>query len=203
MKFLILGGFLGSGKTTLLLQMAHYLAEGSDEKSPCRVMILENEVGSSGVDDKFLKQGGYQVQTLFGGCTCCTLGSELISAVKDMKEQYHPQWMILETTGLAYPGLIRDNLKNALGQDSRICSVVDGQRFKRLKVPMEELFRAQIECGDIILVNKADLIGDEEFGEIEKDIRRWNPQALLKRTSGIRPVETSVWEDVFGDKDRN
>ena len=81
MKFLILGGFLGSGKTTLLMQLARYLTRGSQEEGPSQVMILENEVGNSGVDDKFLKNSGYQVQNLFGGCTCCTLGSELISSV--------------------------------------------------------------------------------------------------------------------------
>lgn len=198
MKFLILGGFLGSGKTTLLLQLAHYLTEGGEDGSPCRVMILENEVGSSGVDDKFLQSGGYQVENLFGGCTCCTLGSELISTVKEIEERYAPAWMILETTGLAYPGLIRDNLKHSIGQDCRICSIVDAGRWKRLKTPMEELFEGQIECADVVLLNKTDLVSEQELLEIEKDIRKWNERAVLLRTSGIRPVDPMVWDGVLG-----
>ena len=198
MKFLILGGFLGSGKTTLLMQLARYLTRGSQEEGPSQVMILENEVGNSGVDDKFLKNSGYQVQNLFGGCTCCTLGSELISSVEDIRNQYHPDLMILETTGLAYPGLIRDNLKNSIGQDSRICSVVDAQRWKRLKIPMGELFTGQIECADTVLLNKTDLVKEEELAEIEKDIRKINGAAALLRTSGIQETKEAVWREVLG-----
>ena len=168
MKFLILGGFLGSGKTTLLMQLARYLTR------ECRV------------------------QDLFGGCTCCTLGSELISSVEDIRKRYHPDWMILETTGLAYPSLIRDNLKNSIGQESRICSVVDAQRWKRLKIPMGELFTGQIECADTVLLNKTDLVKEEELAEIEKDIRKMNGSAALLRTSGIQETEGAVWRAVLG-----
>ena len=65
MKFLILGGFLGSGKTTLLMQLARYLTRESRENGPSQVIILENEVGNSGVDDKFLKNSGYQAGSLW------------------------------------------------------------------------------------------------------------------------------------------
>ena len=145
-----------------------------------------------------MKNSGYQVQNLFGGCTCCTLGSELISSVEDIRNQYHPDWMILETTGLAYPGLIRDNLKNSIGQDSRICSVVDAQRWKRLKIPMGELFTGQIECADTVLLNKTDLVKEEELAEIEKDIRKINGAAALLRTSGIQETKEAVWREVLG-----
>ncbi len=70
-------------------------------------MILENEVGEEGIDDKLLRGNGYQVENLFSGCACCTLSGELLSTVSKIEKELQPDWLILETTGLAYPHLIQ------------------------------------------------------------------------------------------------
>lgn len=115
MKVLILGGFLGSGKTTLLLQLARYMVGELQGKSQYKVVILENEVGKEGIDDKLLKGNGFDVENMFNGCGCCTLAGELVGAADRIQTLYQPEWLIVETTGLAYPGLIQDNLKNGMG----------------------------------------------------------------------------------------
>ena len=79
MKTLILSGFLGSGKTSTLLQLVRYIVEKSTSASQNKVMILENEVGEIGVDDVFLRSGGWEVDTLFSGGVCSTVSGELIS----------------------------------------------------------------------------------------------------------------------------
>ena len=71
MNFLVVGGFLGSGKTSALLPLARHIVETSASDSTNKVMILENEVGEIGIDDAFLRGGGFQVDTLFSGCACC------------------------------------------------------------------------------------------------------------------------------------
>ena len=73
MKVLILGGFLGSGKTSLLLQIAYYMTGHLSGDKKYQVVILENEVGEEGIDDKLLRGNGYQVENLFSCFACCTL----------------------------------------------------------------------------------------------------------------------------------
>ena len=75
---------------------------------------------------------------------------------------------------------------------------MDAQRWKRLKIPMGELFAGQIECADTVLLNKTDLVKEEELEEIEKDIREINGSAALLRTSGIQGTEEAVWREVLG-----
>jgi G3E family GTPase len=74
-------------------------------------MILENEVGEVGIDDAFLRSGGFKVDNLFSGCACCTVSGELVTAASRVRKEYDPDWLILETTGVAYPKRIQENLE--------------------------------------------------------------------------------------------
>lgn len=198
MRLLILGGFLGSGKTSLLMQLARYMTGISGGSALYRVVILENEVGREGVDDRLLRSSGYNVENLFSGCACCTVGGELITAVSAIEKDYGPDWMILETTGLAYPGLIRDNLRHALGKESRICTVADASRWARLKVPMAGLLAGQISCADTVLINKVDLAGEEALVKMEEEILGMNPGTELHRVSALQDIPPEIWDRVLG-----
>ena len=195
MKIIILGGFLGSGKTTALMQFARYLVDASEHDGQYKVVILENEVGQIGVDDQFLRGAGFTVDNLFAGCACCTVSSELVTAVDKIRREMDPEWIIIETTGIAYPGLMRDNLKGALGLDSRVCVLTDASRWKRLRVPMEALLRGQIECADIVLINKVDLADEDALLSIEDDIRGFQQNVQIIRISAISEIPTAVWDD--------
>ncbi|MDO5422497.1 MAG: GTP-binding protein [Eubacteriales bacterium] len=197
MRILILSGFLGSGKTTLLMQLARRMAGGAADGSPYQVVILENEAGEAGVDDRLLRSSGFQVENLFAGCACCTVGGELIQAVTFLEEEYDPNWLILETTGLAYPGLIRENLREALGKESRICTVVDASRWERLKGPLAALLNGQIGCADVLLVNKTDLAGEEKAGSCLRDVRERNSRAAAMCISAAGTIPEELWEKVL------
>lgn len=201
MKVLILGGFLGSGKTTLLLWLARYLVARSGSNHEYKVMIVENEVGKEGIDDKLLRGNGFQVENLFNGCACCTLAGELVSTAYKIQQEYNPDWLIVETTGLAYPGLIQDNLTAGIGMESRVCTVVDASRWKRLVAAMKELLEGQVERADVVLINKADLVSGEILKSVEEDISGMNPDARKIITKGLEPVEEQVWEAVLGVRD--
>ncbi|MFQ7550467.1 MAG: GTP-binding protein [Blautia marasmi] len=198
MKVLILGGFLGSGKTTLLLQMARYLVDSSGSGSAYKVVILENEVGREGIDDKLLRGNGFNVENLFNGCACCTLAGELVSAAYEIEKEYAPDWLIVETTGLAYPGLIQDNLSAGIGMESRVCTVVDVSRWKRLMNAMRELFVGQTERADVVLMNKTDLVPEQVLNDVGKDIAKMNPDAVRIATSAVGHVEDYIWDVVLG-----
>ncbi len=199
MQILVLSGFLGSGKTSLLMRLAEYLTKEAQKGERLKVVILENESGADGVDDKLLRSGGLQVENLFAGCACCTVGGELIGAVQLIEEEYDPDWIILETTGLAYPGLIQENLKEAAQKECRICTVVDVSRWKRLKKPMEALLTGQIACAETVLLNKADLVSKETLGECRSDIQNMNPNAKICVTSAASGDLESVWASVLGE----
>lgn len=201
MKVLILGGFLGSGKTSLLMQLAGYIADSpaSDASdSAYKVVILENEVGKEGIDDKLLRGNGFNVENLFNGCACCTLSGELVTAAAAIEEHYHPGWLIIETTGLAYPGLIQDNLANGIGMSSRVCTVTDASRWNRLRVPMHALLEGQADRADIILINKTDLAPEESLSKMEAELHEMNKDAQILRTSALDKIDSNVWKTVLG-----
>ena len=189
---------MGSGKTTLLLSLARYLVDSSRSGSVYKVVILENEVGREGIDDKLLRGNGFNVENLFNGCAFCTLAGELVSAAYEIEKEYAPDWLIVETTGLAYPGLIQDNLSAGIGMESRVCTVVDVSRWKRLMNAMRELFVGQTERADVVLMNKTDLVSEQVLNDVERDIAKMNPDAVRIATSAVGHVEDYIWDVVLG-----
>ncbi len=198
MKVLILSGFLGSGKTSALLPLAHYLVERSESEAANKVMILENEVGEIGIDDAFLRGGGFRVDTLFSGCACCTVAGELVSSVIKIRREFDPDWLILETTGVAYPKNIQETLRSACALDARIAVLVDAARWKRLRIPMEALLSGQIIGSDVVLVNKIDLVDAAVLDAVDADIRGFEPNANIVHISALEPIDHAVWDSVLG-----
>ena len=176
--------------------MARDMAEHSTSESEHKVIILENEVGQDGIDDKLLGSSGFQVSSLFNGCICCTLSGEIIGAVVDIEKKYNPEWLIIETTGLAYPGLIRRNLQEAIGKDAFICTIVDVSRWKRFLIPMHELLKGQVECADLVLLNKADLVDAEVMDKVESDVHQFREGVPCIRTSGLAAVDPDIWQKI-------
>ena len=198
MKVIILGGFLGSGKTTSLMLFARYLASISAPDKEYKIVILENEVGEVGIDDQYLRGGGFTVDNLFAGCACCTVSGELVTAVEKIKREMAPEWLVIETTGIAYPGLMKDNLAGALKLESRIVILTDASRWRRLRIPMDALLRGQLENCDAIIINKIDLAGEDALQSMESDIREIEPNAPIYRISAVGEVASDVWRGAAG-----
>ena len=195
MNILVVGGFLGSGKTSFILQLAHHMI---DTLGISGVAILENEVGEYSVDDKLLRGSGLQVQTLFSGCVCCTLAGELPTSIKRIRSELDPEWLIMEATGMAFPGSVRDNLKWTLGMDCRICALADAKRWKRLVAAMGELVHGQLEHADVILVNKADTVDEAALREIVAAAQSIRPDAPVFPISASGEVPAAVFDAVLG-----
>ena len=198
MQILILSGFLGSGKTTALMQLAHYIVNNSGSESEQKVMILENEVGEIGIDDAFLRSGGFRVDNLFAGCACCTVSGDLINSVMRIHTEFDPEWLIIETTGIAYPKKVQENLMDASNQSSRICVLVDAARWNRLLIPMNALFGGQIEGSDAVLINKIDLVDAETLQKVERDIIDFDNNTEILQISAMEPIPDEVWQKVLG-----
>lgn len=199
MNVLIFGGFLGSGKTTALMQLAQHIVKSSKTDNPNKVMILENEIGEVGIDDAFLRGGGFRVDNLFAGCACCTVSGELVTAAIRINKEFNPEWLIIETTGLAYPLKIKQNLKETIGIDARIAVLVDASRWMRLHIPMEALFAGQIYGSDAVVINKVDLVEEGVVDIVERDVKEYDSNVQVFRVSALDPVNEAVWKGVLGE----
>ena len=197
MKILLIGGFLGSGKTSFILQLAHHMIE---DMGIGNVVILENEIGEISVDDKVLMGAGYQVRGLFAGCVCCTLAGELPGSVLQIQRELHPDWLIMEATGVAFPGTIKENLERAVGIPCRICCLADAQRWKRLHAAMGDLFRCQLEDADVILVNKADLVDADTLSQVTEAVRGINGTALLSSICANEPLSAGLYDNILAEE---
>ena len=196
MKILLLSGFLGSGKTSVLLQLAKHIADNTPGEGT-KVMIIENEIGEVGVDDKILRAQGLAVKDLFAGCACCTSGGDLIADITTIKETMDPEWIIIEATGVAYPRQIKENVERCFKLPVKILSLADASRWKRLKNYMSQLLEGQIECADLAIVNKTDLVSEDTVKSIAEDVRGFNPTAAIGFTVGNQPIDPAVWAPIL------
>lgn len=197
MNVVILGGFLGSGKTTMLMHLAKVITRQSDvSRDEIRIAIIENEIGTAGIDDKMLG-GGYAVKNLFAGCACCTLAGELCAAVDDIGKKLRPEWLIIEATGVAYPGGIKRRLQEELALEARIITLVDASRWRILSAAMESLVSGQLEDASAILINKIDLVSYDTLIEVETSVKGYNETAPIYAISAEQIIGDDLWNNIL------
>lgn len=196
MNFLIIGGFLGSGKTSLLLQLASYMREKLGIE---KTVILENEIGEVGVDDRVLSGAGYDVRGIFAGCVCCTMSGELTLTVQAILRDIGPEWIIMEATGMAFPQNVKENLSDTLGIDARICCLVDAKRWPRLLKPMAHLLPLQLKEADVVLINKIDLVDESVLDGVRESAAGFcEPAARIFPVSLNDGIDESILGSILG-----
>lgn len=171
----IITGYLGSGKTTLL----RHLLSTTDKK----LAIVMNEFGSIDIDAKIIQGKNVNIAELKGGCVCCSISGEFELAVKEIIEKAKPEHIVVETTGVVDPeSLIYDVLENMpfLKLDGVVC-IVDCDALARYP-EIGQTARIQIEMADILLLNKTDLVTQQQLSEIENRVRQINNKALMHKT---------------------
>jgi G3E family GTPase len=175
----LITGPLGSGKTTLL---RHILA-GQREK----IAIVMNEFGEIAIDAKVIEGKNVRIAELGGGCVCCSLLGEFEAAVSEIIEKVAPERIIVETTGLAEPEALVFNIQDALPQCrlDGVVSVIDADMLIRFP-QLGHTTRLQIEGGDILLLNKIDLVEPVQIEPLETKLREINSTAAIVRTERCR-----------------
>ncbi len=180
---LVITGFLGSGKTTLLNQIVEHKTLMANRF----VAVIQNEVGSVSVDES-LVDSAYNVTSMEEGCVCCTLLGDLRQAVRRICLEFDPDIIILETTGVADPTNILEDLpdlEDFVRFDSLV-TVVDGANFNKV-LDAYPVVTSQVKSAGLILLNKVDLLADREKEDVEKALHAINPRAPI-----IRTVHTSI-----------
>ncbi|KUO53554.1 MAG: cobalamin biosynthesis protein P47K [Desulfitibacter sp. BRH_c19] len=195
MKVILIGGFLGSGKTTFIRYFAKYLISKSENK----VVIIENEIGEVGIDDQFLSKEGLLVKELFGGCICCQLTGDLTLTINKLAQEYNPDWVIIETTGVAKPVAIINTL-NKYGkgiENIHTLILADASRWVELVEIMPELIKSQVGSGDVILVNKTDEVDKINLNETLSSINNINSEAKVFTLSALHGIEDTLLKGLY------
>jgi len=179
----ILGGFLGSGKSTLLQNLL--LAE---KKKNRKVAVLMNEIGEYSVDTDIIGKENV-LRELLKGCICCTLKDELEIQLHSLYQQERPDVIYIETTGVAHPIEVLDACLSPILApylDVRsIVVVLDALRWLKrdtLSKNIQQLLHEQIKYGSHILINKLDLLKDEEKKKVLEEVAAINKHAKLYET---------------------
>jgi G3E family GTPase len=185
MRLVLVAGFLGSGKTTLLEHIARQLTAAGR-----KIAIIENEAGEIGIDGNYLRQNGLEVQELYGGCICCTLSVDLVVTLQKVHRLFAPEVVLMEPTGLAWPGdivaVVRKNVSEVTLY--QVVVLVDAVRFEMLMAMLTPLLTAQIEAADILAINKIDEVDQAVLESIAERIRELNPHAQILTISAEKAI---------------
>ncbi len=176
----VLTGFLGSGKTTLLNRI---LTENHGK----RIAVIENEFGEVGIDNALVIGAEEEIFEMNSGCICCTVRGDLIRILGNlMKRRDRLDAILIETTGLADPApvaqtfFVDDEVRDQLRLDG-IVTLVDAKHVS-LHVRDSKECQEQIAFADVILLNKVDLVSEQELDALERTIRSMNAMARIHRT---------------------
>ncbi|MDO4384087.1 MAG: GTP-binding protein [Eubacteriales bacterium] len=184
----IFSGFLGAGKTTLIRKLIEE-AYG-DEK----IVLIENEFGEIGVDKGFLKNTGIQINQMNAGCICCTLVGDFGKALNEVIEQYHPDRILIEPSGV---GKLSDviiavqDLENDEIQLNGFTTVVDAKKAKMYLKNFGEFYVNQVEHASSIILSHVQGLSQEKIDQVIGLLREHNQEAS---------IVTTDWKDISGKK---
>ena len=186
-KIDVISGFLGAGKTTLIKKL---FKNGFNNE---KVVLIENEFGEIGIDGSFLKESGVDIKEINSGCICCSLVGDFKKSMKEIVDQYHPNRIVIEPSGV---GKLSDiiNAVEKLDLDLKlniIATVVDGGKCKLYMKNFGEFFNNQVEDADTIVVSKAEKLSDEKIKEVYLLLKEKNPDAniVLADLTQVDPVK--------------
>ena len=182
-KIDIFSGFLGAGKTTLIKKLLKEAYSGE------KVVLIENEFGEIGVDGGFLKEAGIEITEMNSGCICCSLVGDFAEALKKVANEFHPDRILIEPSGV---GKLSDVIKAVQraevpdGVLNAFCTVVDAKKCKVYLKNFGEFFLDQVKNAScIVLSHTADPAKTEEAA------------ALLKEQTNVTVITTD-WDALDG-----
>ena len=188
-KIDIFSGFLGAGKTTLIKKLIKESFAGQ------KVVLIENEFGEIGIDGGFLKESGIQINELNAGCICCSLVGDFRAALQQVVEQYHPDRIVIEPSGV---GKLSDVTRAVEGvaehldvQLSSFVTVADVNKVKMYMKNFGEFYDDQISHASCILLSRTQTASEEKIAAAVAMLREKNPTAT---------IVTTAWDALTGEQ---
>jgi G3E family GTPase len=172
----IVCGLLGSGKTTFIRNAVRNRRE--------KVVVLVNDFGAAGIDGEVFSSGGIESVELPSGCVCCTLKFDLITTIQRIVQQFAPEHLLIEPSGVASPSGVLEALESAGIGSASVIGMIDVTEFEELygSGMYGSFFEDQIVNADVCLVNKTDLAGEQMIVAVERLVSSINPGAVVLRT---------------------
>ena len=188
-KIDIFSGFLGAGKTTLIKKLIKESFAGQ------KVVLIENEFGEIGIDGGFLKESGIQINELNAGCICCSLVGDFRAALQQVVEQYHPDRIVIEPSGV---GKLSDVTRAVEGvaehldvQLSSFVTVADVNKVKMYMKNFGEFYDDQISHASCIILSRTQNTTEEKIAAAVAMLREKNPTAT---------IVTTAWDSLTGEQ---
>ena len=185
----IFSGFLGAGKTTLIKKLIKESFAGQ------KVVLIENEFGEIGIDGGFLKESGIQINELNAGCICCSLVGDFRAALQQVVEQYHPDRIVIEPSGV---GKLSDVTRAVEGvaehldvQLNSFVTVADVNKVKMYMKNFGEFYDDQISHASCILLSRTQTSSEEKIAAAVAMLREKNPTAT---------IVTTAWDHLTGEQ---
>jgi G3E family GTPase len=179
MRLLLFAGFLGSGKSTLILALAGHAASHG-----LRLSVVVNEVGDVGIDGAVLSLGSLEVREITAGCICCQIGPDLVRTLHELDQEFKPDLVIVEASGIATPAGVLDTLAYYRGDGLtavEVVTVVDAARFEELHEVITPLIDSQIDAADWVIITKVDEATPGQIEGVDEAVRLLAPAAAVYR----------------------
>ncbi len=182
----LFSGFLGAGKTTVIRKLLEEAYQGE------KCVLIENEFGEIGIDGGFLKEAGVQITEMNSGCICCSLVGDFTEALKKVLEQFEPDRILIEPSGVGKLSDVRKAVESV--HDDRlvlngVVTVVDGLKVKMYMKNFGEFFNDQVQYAKTILVSRTQKMSSEKLDEVVHLLQEQNPHASLI---------TTPWDELSG-----
>ena len=182
----IFSGFLGAGKTTLIKKL---IKEGYENE---QLVLIENEFGEIGIDGGFLKEAGIQINEMNSGCICCSLVGDFREALTKVLEQYHPDRILIEPSGVGKLSDVINAVKSVASDDvvlNSFITVADATKVKSYMKNFGEFYNNQVEFASTIILSRTQNVSDEKLAKALELIREKNSKAS---------IVTTPWDELTG-----
>ena len=173
----IFSGFLGAGKTTLIRKLIAEAYKGE------KLVLIENEFGEIAIDGGFLKDAGVEITEMNSGCICCTLVGDFEKALKKVMDEYAPDRIIIEPSGVGKLSDVARAVEQVEGASiGAKVTVVDAGKCRMYMRNFGEFFNDQVENADIIVMSRTDTAPESKVVAASELLRKLNPTASLITT---------------------
>ena len=199
-KIDIFSGFLGAGKTTLIKKLIAEAFQGE------QIVLIENEFGEIGIDGGFLKEAGIQITEMNSGCICCSLVGDFRAALKKVVEQYHPDRILIEPSGVGKLSDVTRAVETiADEEDVKLNSFVTVADVNKMRLYMKnfgEFYNDQVSHASTILLSRTGSASEEKIEKAVAMLREKNPKATIVTTdwnqlTGAQILKAMESEDDF------
>ena len=188
MKIDIYSGFLGAGKTTLIKKMISEAYKGQ------KLVLIENEFGEIGIDGGFLQDAGINITEMNSGCICCSLVGDFGKALTQVIDQYHPDRIVIEPSGVGKLSDVIGAVKKVTNEEVTLgytVAVADAGKVKVYMKNFGEFYNNQIETASTIILSRTDAIPQAKLDAAVELLRQHNEKAT---------IVTTPWSELTGEQ---